>query len=107
MASNTTIEIQVLRKIINGILDFIEKDVGVNRVDLTKDHYWNVLDGDVYEITKPVELGAGSLRDDWEFLLASASDKDQQLPIMLIHVAPILHALSQTVQSYKDRSEMR
>jgi hypothetical protein len=107
MASDTTIEIEVLRKIINGILDFIEKDVGVNRVELTKDHYWNVLDDDVYETTKPAELGAGSLRDDWEFLLACANDKDQQLPIMLIHVAPILHALSQTLQSYRNPRQTR
>jgi hypothetical protein len=66
-----------------------------------KDHYWNVLDSDLYETERPEELGAGSLRDDWEFLLACANDKARQLPIMLIHVAPLLKALSSAVPSYK------
>ena len=105
MASDQAIKIDVLRKTINGILDFIEKDLALSEVKLENDHYWNVLDGETYETKRPTELGAGSLQDDWEFLLSSAKDKDQQLPIMLIHVAPILHALSQAVPSYTSPSQ--
>src|SRR5262245_56752099 len=105
MASDQAIQIDVLRKTINGILDFIEKDLGLSAVDLKRDHYWNVLDSDAYEIAKPSELAAGSLQDDWEFLLAAEKDKAQQLPIMLIHVAPILQALAQAVPSYTSPRE--
>ena len=101
MASDQVIQVDMLRKAINGILDFIEKDLAVSEVNLTKDHYWNVLNSDLYETERPEELGAGSLRDDWGFLLACASDKEQQLPIMLIHVAPLLKALSTAVPSFK------
>jgi len=105
MASDGTIQIDALRKVINGIFDFIEKDLGISEVDLKKDHYWNVFDDDMYELARPEELGAGSLQDDWEFLLSSAKDRAQQIPIMLIHVAPILLALSQAVPSYTSPSE--
>jgi hypothetical protein len=105
MASDKSIQIDVLRRVVNGIFDFIEKDLGIREVDLKKDHYWNVFDDDMYELARPEELGAGSLRDDWEFLLSSAKDRGQQLPIMLIHVAPILQALSQAVPSYTSPSE--
>ena len=104
MASNRPIQIETLRRIINGILDFVEKDLAISEVDLKQDHYWNVFDDDMYELARPKELGAGSLQDDWEFLLSSAKDKAQQLPIMLIHVAPILQALSQAVPSYTSPS---
>jgi hypothetical protein len=105
MASDGSIQIDALRRVINGIFDFIEKDLGVSEVDLKRDHYWNVLADDMYALARPEELGAGSLQDDWEFLLSSAKDKAQQLPIMLLHVAPILQALSQAVPSYTSPRE--
>lgn len=105
MASDRTIQIDALRKVINWIVDFIEKDLGISEVDLKKDHYWNVFDDDMYELARPEDLGAGSLQDDWEFLLSSAKDKAQQLPIMLLHVAPILQALSQALPSSTSPSE--
>jgi hypothetical protein len=104
MARDGTIQIDALRKVVNGIFDFIEKDLGISEVDLKKDHYW-IFDDDLYGMARPEELGAGSLQDDWEFLLSSAKDKAQQLPIMLIHVAPILQALSQAVPSYTSPSQ--
>lgn len=105
MESDSVVRIQVLRNVINGILDFIEKDLGQSEVELGKDHYWEVLDHDLFSMGRPAELGAGSLIDDWEFLLSTAKDKTQQLPIALIHVAPILKALSQAVPSFTSPKE--
>jgi hypothetical protein len=100
MESGSVVQIRELRSVINGILDFIEKDLKLREVELGKDHYWEVLDRDLFSMERPTELGAGSLIDDLEFLLSSAKDKTQQIPIMLIHVAPLLKALSQAVPSY-------
>jgi len=105
MESDSVVQIQVLRKVVNGILDFIEKDLKQSEVELGKDHYWEVMDADLFAMERPTELGAGSLIDDLEFLQSSANDKAQHLPIMLIHVAPILRALSQAVPSYTSPSE--
>jgi hypothetical protein len=105
MASDGTIQIDTLRKVINGIFDFVEKDLAISEVKLREDNYWTVLDDKAFDGVQPTELGVGSLWDDWEFLLSSAKDKNQQLPIMLIHVAPILQALSRAVPSYTSPSQ--
>jgi len=105
LEDDRAIQIDTLRKVVNGILDFIEKDLGLREVRLQKDNYWTVLEDSAPDAGKPSEFGVGSLNDDWEFLLSSAKDKDQQLPIMLIHVAPILQALAQAVPSYKSPRE--
>jgi hypothetical protein len=108
MASPNSISIDVLRKTINGIFDFIEKDLGVTEVELKQDHYWSIPDTALYTMEgQPKELDVGSLKDDFEFLLSSSKSADQQLPIMFIHIAPILQALSQAVPSYTSPRETK
>lgn len=45
----------------------------------------------------PKRLAVGSLVDDYEFVLYSFKNTDQQLPIMFMHIAPLLQALWQAV----------
>jgi hypothetical protein len=61
MASDGTIQIDALRKVINGIFDFIEKDLGVSEVDLKKDLYWTLLEDKAPDAGQPTEFGVGSL----------------------------------------------
>ena len=42
MASASSVSIDVLRKTINGIFDFIEKDLSVTEVALKQNYYWTV-----------------------------------------------------------------
>jgi hypothetical protein len=106
MASASSISIDVLRKTINGIFDFIEKDLGVTKVDLKQNHYWSVTDDALYSMEyPPKESGVGSLVDDWEFVLSAYESADQQIPIMFIHIAPLLQALAQAVPSYTSPHE--
>jgi len=96
------IQIGELRSVVNGILDFIERDLGIASVTPQYDHYWTVPDGDLYSTTsKPEYLDAGSLKDDWHFVHAAFKDKSQALPATLAHVAPLLLLLSRQVQNYK------
>jgi hypothetical protein len=100
MKSTNRVTIQVLREVINGVLDFIEKDLGMPEVELSKDYYWRIEDDMLYSMEdQPKQLGVGSLIDDWEFVL-SASRRDQQLPADFIHVAPLLQAFAQLAPSY-------
>jgi hypothetical protein len=50
---------------------------------------------------KPQELDCGSLVDDFDFVAAAHKEPDQAIPLVLMHVAPLLKALSTAVPSYK------
>jgi hypothetical protein len=103
---SVTIDIDVLRKTINGIFDFIEKEQrGIKEVELKQNHYWSVTDDVLYSMDEPPkELAVGSLADDYEFVLSSFKNADQQLPIMFMHIAPLLQALWQAVPNYPSPS---
>lgn len=101
MDGDSVIRISTLRTVVNGILDFIEKDLAMSEVELGKDHYWEIIDRYLLDEPRPEQFGAGSLIDDCGFVEVAATDREQQLPILLAHVAPILHALSHAVPSYK------
>jgi hypothetical protein len=106
MASPNSISIDVLRKTINGIFDFIEKDLGLTEVELKQNYYWSIADDVLHEMeSPPKELDVGSLKDDWDFLLSASKSKDQQIPIMFIHIAPLLRALSQAAPNYTSPGE--
>ena len=101
MASPDKINVDVLRKVINGVLDFVEKDLGQKEVELKQNYYWSIADKVLYAMEKsPEQLDVGSLKDDWDFVLSASQSADQQIPIMLIHIAPLLQALSQAVPNY-------
>jgi hypothetical protein len=101
MANPNSIRIDVLRKTINGIFDFVQKDLGVSEIELKHNHYWSIADDALYAMeTLPKQIDVGSLGDDWDFVLSASKSLDQQIPILLIHLAPLLQALSQAVPSY-------
>ena len=101
MASPDGVSIEVLRKSINRIFDFIEKDLGISEVQLKQNYYWSIADDALYAMeAPPKQLDVGSLKDDWDFVLSASKDADQQIPILFIHLAPLLQALSQAVPNY-------
>jgi hypothetical protein len=101
MASPEGVSIEVLRKSINRILDFIEKDLGISEVQLKQNYYWSIADDVLYAMeAPPKQLDVGSLKDDWDFVLSAAKDSGQQIPMLFIHLAPLLHALSRAVPNY-------
>ena len=107
MSSASSVSIDVLRKTINGIFDFIEKDLGVTEVALKQNYYWTVADDVLYATeSPPKELDVGSLNDDWDFVLAASKSADQLIPIEFIHVAPLLQALAQAVPSHKSLGDV-
>ena len=107
MTNAITISIDVLRKTINGIFDFIEKERrGRADIELKQNHYWSITDDVLYSMDEPPkQLAVGSLVDDYEFVLSSFKNVDQQLPIMFMHIAPLLQALWQAVPNYASPSE--
>jgi hypothetical protein len=95
------IDIDALRKTVNGILDFIENDLGITKVELKQNYYWSITDDVLYSMNQPPkELAVGSLVDDYDFVLSALKSPDQQLPIMFMHIAPLLQALWKAVPNY-------
>ena len=106
MVAVNEIEIAKLRVVLNKILDFIEHDLHREKVNLGRDHYWEVPLNQMYETTEPrFPLNCGSLEDDWNFLLSALTQKQQAVPVMLIHAAPLLAALAFAVPSNIDANQ--
>jgi hypothetical protein len=107
MAGPNTISIDVLRRTINGVFDFIEREQrGVAEVELKQTYYWSITDDVLYSMDEPPkQLAVGSLADDYEFVLSSFKNADQQLPILFMHIAPLLQALWQAVPNYASPRE--
>jgi hypothetical protein len=108
MAASNEIEIAKLRIVLNKILDFVEHDLHREKVDLNRDHYWEVPHNQLYETVEPMlPFNCGSLENDWRFLLSALTQESQAIPIMLVHAAPILAALAFAVPSYIDAGKGR
>jgi hypothetical protein len=101
MERNSAMKIQALRAVVNSILDFIERDLGKSEITFKNNFYWSISEDVLYAMGNRPELDTGSLADDWEFVLSAFENRDQALPIVLIHVAPLLRALATELPSYK------
>jgi hypothetical protein len=97
------IELDVLRDVTNRILDFIEHDLQMKSVELPHNFYWSIAgDDELYKMDDaPEELACGSLVDDYDFVSSAHKDRDQAIPLVLMHVAPLLRALATAVPNYK------
>lgn len=100
MAPNR-IDVAALRSVMNRIFDFIESDLGLESVELSHNLYWSVDSDDLYEMNRDPQLNVGSLLDDLDFARAAYEDAGQAIPLVLMHIAPLLKALSTAVPSYK------
>lgn len=97
-----SVDVKVLREVIERILDFIERDLKLKAVELPHNFYWSLAEDVLYKMEQqPQELDCGSLVDDYHFVAAAHKDPDQAIPLILMHVAPLLKALSIAVPSYK------
>jgi len=102
MLKHPIVNIGELRRIVNGLLEHVER-VNGPELRLEQDYYWDLNAGVVYDMTKTVDdLGEiGSLGDSWEFLMGlSTCDIPRDGPsLMLIHVAPLLRYIGEKVGS--------
>lgn len=103
------VSIERLRETINSVFDFIERDLGQSAVPLPSNYYWTVPDDALYMMEHPPkQLDCGSLTDDLEFAEAAYTNREQAIPLMFIHLAPLLYALAKSVPSFtspKERSK--
>ena len=102
MEPKSNVQISVLREVVNRIFDFIERDLRMKSIELPNDFYWSIADDVLYKMEQhPGQLDCGSLADDYEFTAAAYDDPSQAIPLVLMHIAPLLKALATAVPSYK------
>ncbi len=106
MGKSSAVDISALRETINEVLTFIEKDLKIPQVTLAQDLYWEIDRKDVYALDKSSpRVNCGNLVDDWEFILEAHKKSEQALPLLFMHIAPILQALAEAVPSFKDPTD--
>ena len=106
MENRRTVQIIVLREVLNRILTFVEDDLGRREMLLAENSYWAIGENDRYSMEiQPQQLECGSLIDDWEFVRSAFDDPGQAIPLTLMHVAPILQALATALPSYPPQSK--
>jgi hypothetical protein len=95
------VRIDDLRQVVNRILDFIDKDLGMAVVPLERDYYWSIPEDTLYAMKQePAQLDCGSLRDDLDFVRSAQRNPEEALPLVLLHVAPLLRALATSVPNF-------
>jgi hypothetical protein len=88
------IDIAKLRSLVDTILSKIETARKTSTISFDRDFYWEYDPNERYDLsTSAKEPIVGSLHADVDFLEAMLDDPDAGFPLMLIHIAPILHYL--------------
>ena len=101
-----SVDLKVLREVTDRIFEFMERELQISSVELRHNFYWDVSDEVLYQMEQqPQELDCGSLVDDADFVAAAHKDPAQAIPLVLMHIAPLLRALSTAVPSYKPRTK--
>lgn len=96
------IEIAVLREACQRIFEFIEHDLEISSIDLEEDLYWSLPEEVRHDMNKaPTASHAGNLFDDYDFVMPLIKDRDQAMPLMFEHIAPLLTALANRLPNYK------
>ncbi len=91
--SRPEVKIADVRKIVNRILDQIEKD-GATSLPLSETYYWDVPEEGRYDIdARPTDFDIRSLHDDWDCIRFALDESEQPIVDQLIELAPILRFL--------------
>ncbi len=99
MLKQPIVNIPELRRIVDGLLAHVEKVHGPE-FRLEDDYYWDLNKDEMFDMDKKIEPNeAGSLGDDWEFLLnMKGNDIEEDGPsLMLVHAAPLLRYIGEKV----------
>jgi hypothetical protein len=101
MESNK-IDMTVLRAVFNNIFDFALEGHDGSCLEVDENLYWTLSYDERFDmVNTPRVERVGSLMDDYHFLLAAEKDKEQAVPLLLEHLAPILQYLATRLSNYK------
>ena len=96
------VKLSELREVIGKIFDHIEKDLGIETIDLWDNYYFSLgLEETFKDVGTPIdvnEIGVGDLIDDWEFLKPRLKeDREMAVSLLFIHVSPLLKFIAHRI----------
>lgn len=94
------IDLRMLKQASEAILDHIITDLGIDRLSIKEDSdfYWEVPSDRLYTTRESQpDLDIGRVTDDWEFIRGMLSEPNGAVALMLIHMAPLLRYLGETI----------
>jgi hypothetical protein len=95
------IDVKVLKNAVNAVLDHLIEDLECTKVEIKKssDFYWHVPDSELHDMSKaPIGLDVGSLIDDVDFIKLIARGQYADATYNLIHIAPLLRFIGETIK---------
>ena len=93
------IEIAVLKRAINAVLDHIVEDLGIQKVTLEQDYYWHIPEAELYDPQKsPAACDLGRLPDDADFVKLIRRGEGGDVCYNLVHVAPLLRYIAESIK---------
>jgi len=93
----TEIKIKQLREIVNKLLNHIENDLGIEKIVLDKNFYWDMDSKQRYDVETTPTLNMGSLHDDWEFVSSLLEKDSDPVSLSLTELAPLLRYLGEKI----------
>lgn len=97
------LRIDALRRVVDQIFDFIQRDLNISSIKIDRNFYWSIPEEILFDVAEkpPTSLDVGSLIDDYEFVLEASRDRDQALPLTLLHVVPLLREIALKAPNFK------
>jgi hypothetical protein len=95
------INLKMLKQAVDSVLDHLTDDLGRETVAIEdgEDFYWDCRAPEIYNSsTKPRELDVGRLSDDVDFVKLIQRGQSGDVSYNLIHLAPLLRYIGETVQ---------
>ena len=99
--NNLEIDVTVLKRAVNAVLDHLIEDLGLEKVaiDGREDFYWDFSAQEMYETSKkPAELTTGRLSDDMDFVRLVHRGQAADITYNLVHIAPLLQYIGEKVK---------
>jgi hypothetical protein len=94
------VDVRILKKIIDTILDRMIKELEVSSIsiDEKQDFYWDIPTDALFKVKdKQPVLDIGRLSDDWDLLQDIIENPENAVSLQLIHVAPLLRWIGEKV----------
>lgn len=99
--ANQQIDLKVLKKAVNAVLDHLTNDLGIETVPIEQDTdlYWHCPASELYDVSKkPIGLDIGRLKDDVDFITMIQRGQSGDSSYNLVHVAPLLRYIAEKVK---------
>jgi hypothetical protein len=92
------IKVSDIRKVVLRLLDHIERDRGIEDVEISQNFYWLIDPGARFDMGRdPSEFEVGSLIDDWDLVSGLLQEGSEPVSLQLTELAPVLDFVGRAV----------